>query len=327
LSKLEGEFIKIIFLCSNGMGKSIFMHKNLINETEDSSLQMRLSLVAKQIGIGTSTIVQKLAINGHRVENNPNAKLNAEQLKIVAKEFGAGYLIRSYNVQENSELQNESLQKYEDLRTHYALHNIKNATKNMDWTLKSLDIQNFTSQDLEDLNNNIKRIYDTLDDFNKLNNIREQKEFKVRELADIFNKLIRPSVKTKEIKFSFIYQNEDYGDFNVEQNFYDVFQIFNNLIINAEKAMETVSTKELNILVGDFDGTNLCFYVRDTGIGISKESRKKVFKESFSTTGGTGIGLMYIRDELKKMEGEITLLESNEQFSTIFEVKIPINLQ
>ena len=36
---------------------------------------------------------------------------------------------------------------------------------------------------------------------------------------------------------------------------------------------------------------------------------------------------MYIRDELKKMGGEITLLESNEQFSTIFEVKIPINLQ
>jgi signal transduction histidine kinase len=223
--------------------------------------------------------------------------------------------------------QTENLQEYEDLKTHYALHNIKNATKNMDWALKSLDIQNFTAQDLEDLNNNIKRIYDTLDDFNKLNNIREQKEFKVQELADIFNKLIRPSVKTKEIKFSFIYQNEDYSDFNVEQNFYDVFQIFNNLIINAEKAMETVSTKELNILVGDFDGTNLCFYVRDTGIGINKESRKKVFKESFSTTGGTGIGLMYIRDELKKMEGEITLLESNEQFSTIFEVKIPINLQ
>jgi signal transduction histidine kinase len=303
------------------------MNKKSINEIEDSSLQMRLSLVAKQIGISISTIAQKLAMNGQRVEKNPNAMLNIEQLKIVAREFGAGYLIRSYNVQENSELQNESLQKYEDLRTHYALHNIKNATKNMDWTLKSLDIQNFTSQDLEDLNNNIKRIYDTLDDFNKLNNIREQKEFKVQELADIFNKLIRPSVKTKEIKFSFTYQDEDYSDFNVEQNFYDVFQIFNNLIINAEKAMETVSTKELNILVGDFDGTNLCFYVRDTGVGINKESRKKVFKESFSTTGGTGIGLMYIRDELKKMEGEITLLESSEQFSTIFEVKIPINLQ
>ncbi|PWK26200.1 translation initiation factor IF-2 [Arcicella aurantiaca] len=55
---------------------------------------MRLSLVAKQIGVGTSTIVQKLSVQGHRVENNPNAKLNFEQLKIVAKEFGAEYLLK-----------------------------------------------------------------------------------------------------------------------------------------------------------------------------------------------------------------------------------------
>ncbi|MCU0469716.1 MAG: translation initiation factor IF-2 [Arcicella sp.] len=54
---------------------------------------MRLSLVAKQIGVGTS-IVQKLSVQGHRVENNPNAKLNFEQLKIVAKEFGADYLLK-----------------------------------------------------------------------------------------------------------------------------------------------------------------------------------------------------------------------------------------
>jgi translation initiation factor IF-2 len=60
--------------------------------TEDK--MMRLSLVAKQIGVGTSTIVQKLSVQGHKVENNPNAKLNFEQLKIVAKEFGAGNLLQ-----------------------------------------------------------------------------------------------------------------------------------------------------------------------------------------------------------------------------------------
>ena len=60
--------------------------------TEDK--MMRLSLVAKQIGVGTSTIVQKLSVQGHKVENNPNAKLNFEQLKIVAKEFGASNLLQ-----------------------------------------------------------------------------------------------------------------------------------------------------------------------------------------------------------------------------------------
>ena len=62
--------------------------------TEDKL--MRLSLVAKQIGVGTSTIVQKLSVHGYKVENNPNAKLNFEQLKIVAKEFGAGSLLQEY---------------------------------------------------------------------------------------------------------------------------------------------------------------------------------------------------------------------------------------
>jgi hypothetical protein len=61
--------------------------------TEDK--MMRLSLVAKQIGVGTSTIVQKLSVQGHKVENNPNAKLNFEQLKIVAKEFGASDLLQT----------------------------------------------------------------------------------------------------------------------------------------------------------------------------------------------------------------------------------------
>ena len=60
--------------------------------TEDK--MMRLSLVAKQIGVGTSTIVQKLSVQGHKVENNPNARLNFEQLKIVAKEFGANDLLQ-----------------------------------------------------------------------------------------------------------------------------------------------------------------------------------------------------------------------------------------
>jgi translation initiation factor IF-2 len=64
----------------------------LTSMTEDK--MMRLSLVAKQIGVGTSTIVQKLSVQGHKVENNPNAKLNFEQLKIVAKEFGAGNLLQ-----------------------------------------------------------------------------------------------------------------------------------------------------------------------------------------------------------------------------------------
>ena len=54
---------------------------------------MRLSLVAKQINVGTSTILQFLSAKGHKVDNNPNAKLNYEQLSLLAAEYGANHLL------------------------------------------------------------------------------------------------------------------------------------------------------------------------------------------------------------------------------------------
>ena len=59
---------------------------------------MRLSLVAKQINVGTSTILQFLSAKGHKVDNNPNAKLNFELLTLLANEFGANQLVETQEV-------------------------------------------------------------------------------------------------------------------------------------------------------------------------------------------------------------------------------------
>ena len=288
---------------------------------------MRLSLVAKQIGIGISTIVQKLAVKGHKVENSPNTKLNYEQLKIISKEFGVPDLLDNNItiINNKNELENENLQEFISLGTHYALHNIKNAAKNMDWALQSINLNNFSESELENLKSNLKRIHETLEEFNKLNNVREQKQFEMQELENILNKLIRPSAKTKSIKFSFVYDNEIPKDLIINQTFYDVFQIFNNLIINAQKAMENTERKEVRVLVSKANDKEVWFNVCDTGVGISPDNKGKIFDFSFSTTGGTGIGLAYVRSELKRMGGQVALTVPNEQFSTIFEVKIPIN--
>ncbi|WP_041693338.1 translation initiation factor IF-2 [Emticicia oligotrophica] len=55
--------------------------------------EMRLSLAAKKLNVGIVTIVEKLAVKGHRIENNPNAKLNFEQLNILSKEFSNSSLL------------------------------------------------------------------------------------------------------------------------------------------------------------------------------------------------------------------------------------------
>lgn len=48
---------------------------------------MRLSQVARQLNVGTSTILDVLGRRGFKVENSPNAKISGEQFDVLAKEF------------------------------------------------------------------------------------------------------------------------------------------------------------------------------------------------------------------------------------------------
>lgn len=48
---------------------------------------MRLSLVAKKMNVATTTIVERLSAKGFNVDSNPNTKLSADQLQVVADAF------------------------------------------------------------------------------------------------------------------------------------------------------------------------------------------------------------------------------------------------
>ncbi len=56
---------------------------------------MRISLAAKQLGMGFGSIADSLNSNGFKVENSPNAKLNFEQLSFLAKKFNKPELLAS----------------------------------------------------------------------------------------------------------------------------------------------------------------------------------------------------------------------------------------
>ena len=50
---------------------------------------MRLSQVARILNVGISTIVDHLSASGHKVEPNPNTKINAAQIDFLAKDFNS----------------------------------------------------------------------------------------------------------------------------------------------------------------------------------------------------------------------------------------------
>jgi signal transduction histidine kinase/ActR/RegA family two-component response regulator len=107
-------------------------------------------------------------------------------------------------------------------------------------------------------------------------------------------------------------------------------QILVNIIGNAIKF---TSRGEVRIEIGFIrseDGKHLLnFKVKDSGMGISKEQRKKLFtlftQADSSTTrkfGGTGLGLALSRRLAKAMGGDIDLVESTPGKGSIFEILI-----
>ncbi len=54
---------------------------------------MRLSQAARKLNVSIQTITELLTSNGHRVDNNPNAKLAFDQLEVLAKELDAPDLL------------------------------------------------------------------------------------------------------------------------------------------------------------------------------------------------------------------------------------------
>jgi signal transduction histidine kinase len=137
---------------------------------------------------------------------------------------------------------------------------------------------------------------------------------------------VRPSLKAKGIKF-FVKSNSEIEEIRINESFYDIFHVFNNLIINAEKALESTNKKEIYLIAEKIENKNMYFHVCDTGIGILDENKEKIFKVGYSTTNGTGLGLPYIREVLNKIGGKIRFIGASNDFSTTFEVIIPAKKQ
>jgi translation initiation factor IF-2 len=53
---------------------------------------MRLGQIARKLNVGTATIVESLAKKGYEVENNPNSKINLDQVAMLEKEFKSSAL-------------------------------------------------------------------------------------------------------------------------------------------------------------------------------------------------------------------------------------------
>jgi CheY-like chemotaxis protein len=109
-------------------------------------------------------------------------------------------------------------------------------------------------------------------------------------------------------------------------------EVFLNLLLNAMDAMPGGGTVTLGVRApeaGDDAGAALgedveCF-VRDTGIGMSAEVRRRAFDPFFTTKGvrGTGLGLSVVYGIVSRHGGRVRI-DSRENAGTMVTVHLPV---
>lgn len=109
---------------------------------------------------------------------------------------------------------------------------------------------------------------------------------------------------------------------------FTLLSIINNLISNAVEAIEY----DGDILLVIYPSNNFTvIHVKDNGPGILERNKKLIFEPGFTTkfdiegSASNGIGLSYVKNVIENLGGSITLDASEEDYKTIFTVKLPID--
>ncbi len=118
----------------------------------------------------------------------------------------------------------------------------------------------------------------------------------------------------------------------------EIHQIIMNLCTNSYHAMEksggtlTISLREREVTSHDYlpdtnvrPGLYLCLEVSDTGMGMDKETREKIFEPYFTTKeagSGTGLGLAVVHGIISQYHGSISVYSAPGK-GTAFSILLP----
>ncbi len=180
--------------------------------------------------------------------------------------------------------------------------------------------------------NNLLTIINDILDFSKIEAgglELEFTDFVLHEEIYHIMRMLEPKADKKNL--SLVYRIEKNVPKYVKGDPVRVRQIIINLVNNAIKFTDVGQVRlEISSLSQSDEKTILFFKVIDTGIGISEDQQKKLFKP-FSqadatitrTHGGTGLGLAISRDLVRLMNGQIGVNSTLNEGSTFwFEIEL-----
>lgn len=102
-----------------------------------------------------------------------------------------------------------------------------------------------------------------------------------------------------------------------------LIRVVTNLVKNATQAIVNVDTPHILVTVSR-EGDFVKMTVKDNGMGISMESKERVFEPKFTTkTSGMGLGLGMVKNIVETYKGSISFV-SEPAKGTVFTVRFPI---
>lgn len=266
-------------------------------------------------------------------KNNPKAPKRKNKKYIPSKGTNPEELSKRINILNDkidknnklAEMKEHALYEYITLMTNFASHDLKNAIHNLDGYVNTLDVNNVTKDNIDNINEFIKSIRKTISDFKTLAPDESKCDFALSELGKSIELLNRGLLNMHKIQAQYDYNKLDTT--TVNQSLHNIIQIINNLIQNSIKALSNVTYPKLIYVSIKIEGENVVIKVCDNGIGIKDENKDKIFKLHFTTTNGSGIGLYHARYIIESINGNISYLGSEDNYKTVFTLKFPVNEQ
>ncbi len=196
-------------------------------------------------------------------------------------------------------------------------HEVKNLLQPLKLLLQ--DENEIDKEDLYIVNNTLDRINAQVIDFLSLGKPIDKKNIKAINAKSFFEELleiIKPKLKENNITLRY---DIDKG-LKVYMSKNSLEMILINLINNSIEALQKDGEIEISWHSDDKDMSVL--KIVDSGPGIPKQMREKIFKPFFTTkSNGSGLGLFTIYKIVYLSGGQISLLESDK---TTFVIKLPL---
>ncbi len=240
----------------------------------------------------------------------------------------------------NSELEdaNEKLQSLDKLKSEFvslASHQLRSpltVIKGYAAMLVDDDLKENQAEMARHIYTSAQGMANVVEDFLNVTKIEQggmKYIFAETDVKAIVNDLVsdmRISAEAKHLTFSSEVDPEGKYSMNVDGT--KLKQVFLNLIDNSIKY-----TKEGFVKVGlRRENDSMVFFVSDSGVGVSEESRQKLFQKfnrgsgegAAINTGGSGLGLYLAQEIVKAHKGEITIESEGTGKGSTFSVILPL---